>query len=56
MRERDVAVPLAELEDFFTAEDRAHLLCVMDLEAAGDLAGALRLLRAGIRASSTGST
>ena len=45
-RERDVEVPLAELEDL-TEEDRAHFLRVMDLEAAGDLSGALRLLRSG---------
>lgn len=53
-RERDVAVPLGELEDFFTAEDRAHFRKVMDLEAAGDLVGALRLLRAGTRVRGSG--
>jgi hypothetical protein len=54
MRERDVEVPLAELEDFFTAEDRAHFRQVMELEAAGDLTGALRLMRAGTRVRGAG--
>jgi hypothetical protein len=52
--ERDVEVPLAALEDVFTTEDKAHFRKVMDLEAAGDLVGALRLLRRGTRVRGAG--
>ena len=53
-RGQDVEVPLAELEDFLTAEDKAHFRRVTELEAAGDLGGALRLLRGGTRVRGAG--
>jgi hypothetical protein len=45
---------MKDLEDFFTDEDRAQMMRVMDLEAAGDLEGALRLMRTGARVVGAG--
>ncbi|MGH8894513.1 MAG: hypothetical protein ACRDWY_14605 [Actinomycetes bacterium] len=39
------SVPVADIETFFTEQDRADKRRVMDLEAEGDLVGALRALR-----------
>jgi hypothetical protein len=40
-----ISIRASEPENFFTDEDRAGMVHVMDLEAAGDLEGALRELR-----------
>jgi hypothetical protein len=42
---RTVSLPISDFESLLSDEDRAQMSRVMELEAAGDLAGALQLLR-----------
>jgi hypothetical protein len=48
-RESFIVVPLEDLDDFVTDRDLADMRHVADLEAAGDLGGALQALRRAVR-------
>lgn len=53
-RDSVISMPLAEFDDFLTDRDKADMHHVMDLEAAGDVAGALAALRCAVRVVGSG--
>jgi hypothetical protein len=53
-RDSVISMPFADLDDFLTDRDKADMRHVTDLEAAGDVAGALTALRRAVRVVGSG--
>jgi hypothetical protein len=53
-RDSVISMPFADLDDFLTDRDKADMRRVMDLEAVGDVAGALAALRRTVRVVGSG--
>ena len=53
-RDSVISMPFADLDDFLTDRDKADMRHVADLEAAGDVSGALAALRRAVRVVGSG--